>query len=271
VKRKALDVGQGSSGRFPRAGDPRSVGASRRSAATWMMRVRGLSRSSFRHPIHRKVPRRVVRWIGPLAARASRESHGPKALRPRLVRRVPNQSGNGPCSKPNDSFLPDERGVRHGPRRRLSRGSRRAGPLDHLSRTRRAAASQPVIRGGATVSPASPRWGGYAGRIGVSRFRRLGACFQTCPERRCRAGNGRCRACLHGNGGRGPHRLKCAHRYGMTRADAKRRAAIVDARREDERPRPEIQPVGKGRQRQVMAVQHGGNLASACVSGGLAW
>ena len=33
--------------------------------------------------------------------------------------------------------------------------------------------------------------------------------------------------------------------------------AMIDARTEDERPRPEIQPVGKSRQRQVRAVQHG--------------
>jgi hypothetical protein len=41
--------------------------------------------------------------------------------------------------------------------------------------------------------------------------------------------------------------------------------AMVDARIARERPRPEIQPVGKrpSRQRQVRAVQHGETLASA--------
>ncbi len=46
--------------------------------------------------------------------------------------------------------------------------------------------------------------------------------------------------------------------------------AIVDARVCGERPRPEIQPVGKcqGRQRQVRAVQHGETLTSAAERAG---
>jgi hypothetical protein len=52
--------------------------------------------------------------------------------------------------------------------------------------------------------------------------------------------------------------------------DAQSLQAIVDARIKDERPRPAIQPVGKSRQRQVRAVQHGEILASAR-KGGVTW
>jgi hypothetical protein len=46
---------------------------------------------------------------------------------------------------------------------------------------------------------------------------------------------------------------------------ARGQIAIVDARQSGERPRPEIQPVGKRQCRQclVHAVQHGKTLASA--------
>ncbi len=40
---------------------------------------------------------------------------------------------------------------------------------------------------------------------------------------------------------------------------------MIDVRIDSERPRPEIQPVRKGRQRQVSAVKHGDTLASAAV------
>jgi hypothetical protein len=52
--------------------------------------------------------------------------------------------------------------------------------------------------------------------------------------------------------------------------DAQGLIAMIRARTEDERPRPEIQPVGKRRQRQVRAVQHGKTLASASI-GGVTW
>ena len=62
------------------------------------------------------------------------------------------------------------------------------------------------------------------------------------------------------------HRQGLAHDVVMGMTDAQGRA-VVDARLEDERPRPEIQPVGKSRQRQVVAVQHGITLASALGGG----
>jgi hypothetical protein len=43
----------------------------------------------------------------------------------------------------------------------------------------------------------------------------------------------------------------------MRIADTKVLIAMIDARGLDERPRPEIQPVEKRRQRQVRAVEHG--------------
>ena len=156
------------------------------------------------------------------------------------------------------------------PRRRLTRGPRRAYPLVDGSSGSRGAAQSHSGRGGRlAVSPASPRLGGDAGRIGVARFRCPGACFRACRDPRYRAGNGRNGAYLRRHGGRGRFHHERAHRVMLGRANAKVRAAVVDARRKDERPRAEIQPVRKGRQRQVIAVQHGETLASARDSGGL--
>ena len=61
-----------------------------------------------------------------------------------------------------------------------------------------------------------------------------------------------------------------AHDVMMGVTDAQGLIAIVDARVNGERPRPEIQPVGKcqGRQRQVRAVQHGETLTSAADEAG---
>lgn len=157
------------------------------------------------------------------------------------------------------------------PRRRLACGPRRARPLvDGSSRSRGGSAQSHSGRGERlAVLPASPRLEGDAGRIGVARFRCLGACFSACPELRYRTGNGRNGAYLWGMGGRGRFHHERAHFAMLERANAKVRAAIVDARREDERPRAEIQPIRKGRQRQVIAVQHGGTLAFARFSCGL--
>jgi len=157
------------------------------------------------------------------------------------------------------------------PRRRLACDPRRASPLaDGSSRSRGAAES---LSGGGgrlpAATPASPQLERDAGRIGVDRFRCLRACFGACPGPRYRDGNGRNGAYLRREGGSGGFRHKRAHQRMVGRANAKVSAAVVDARRKDERPRPEIQPVRMGRQRQVVAVQHGGTLTFARVAGGL--
>ncbi len=61
-----------------------------------------------------------------------------------------------------------------------------------------------------------------------------------------------------------PHRSH-AHDVMMGGANAQSLTNVDSARMSGERPRPEIQPVGKcqGRQRQVRAVQHGETLTSA--------
>ena len=53
----------------------------------------------------------------------------------------------------------------------------------------------------------------------------------------------------------------------MRQTDALGVVTMVAARGKDERPRPAIQPVGKSRQRQAIAVQHGDTLTSAQQAG----
>ncbi|QEH36335.1 hypothetical protein OJF2_48960 [Aquisphaera giovannonii] len=58
-----------------------------------------------------------------------------------------------------------------------------------------------------------------------------------------------------------------AHPNRIEIGDAQGQTAMIDARVEDERPRPEKVPERKSRQSQVLAVQHGETLASAARAG----
>jgi len=82
-----------------------------------------------------------------------------------------------------------------------------------------------------------------------------------------RAFNGRNVAFPDRCGGYDIPRHHITHDVMMEMTDAQGLIAMIDARVKSERPRPEIQPVGKSRQRQVRAVQHGKTLTSAWKAG----